>query len=279
MASKVTLKLGLISFPVTVKTAVEAERETKLNTLCTGDDNASHAPVKINQLIKCPTCTRDGSYSNFPQRGRDNGDGTFTLVSAEDVAAANEVEEDLKNTLSLTPHPAAQVTERTVPGAKFYYLEPGKGAGDTYALLVAVLSALPNVAFCMSYAMRSAPAMYRLVTKGDVLALQMLAAPETVKPTPAVTTEYPAEMLPVAVQFAEMMVSDFDPATYSDTRRAKLVAVLDAATAIAAGEAPVASSPAAPTSQNKLMAALLAATETKPAKVTPIRRPRAKKSA
>lgn len=237
---KVKLKFGWIDLDVKVTTAVEAEsKDTELKTVCTGKPGApSHAPVRVNGIMRCsnPECAREEkSYHPFP-RGRDNGDGTFTIPSAEDMEGA-KVDRALVETIDLTASPVEDVESSTLPSGRFYWLAPGKDAGKKYDAAVKHIAAHPERAYCTLYARSSAPAMYRVLAYGNLLALQELAMPETLKERPAVNVpECSDKDLAMMDMLTEDIVCEFDPAKFKDTRKAVIAAALAKANPELAGE-------------------------------------------
>jgi non-homologous end joining protein Ku len=232
----VSIRLGLITLPVSVQSAVSEDKDSKLTTVCTND----HDPVKIKQTTACPACSLEGSIYSFP-KGKDNGDGTFTVLTKEqvDAAYAEGVSEDVKNTISLTAHPAADVAEQTLPGEKMYYLAPGKTAGEAYPMLVQLIKTRPDIALCTVFAVRSAPAMYRLAVFNDRLALHQIAWPDVVNEAPALRQDdFNPALLPMAAQFVDALMMPFDASTYRDTRKDKLNQFLETAEATTAGVEP-----------------------------------------
>jgi non-homologous end joining protein Ku len=268
-----SVRFGLITFPVAVQSAVSEDKESKLSMVCAED----HAPNKVKQTTACPTCEKEGNQYSFP-RGRDNGDGTFTVVSKEQMEEVNGVvTQDMKDSIALTAHPAAEVDQQTLPGAKMYYLAPGKTAGEPYPMLVDLVKSRPDVAFCTVFAIRSAPAMYRLAVYNDRLALQQLAWPDSVNQAPELRqTTYTEGLLPMAKQFVDTLMMPFDPHTYRDARREVLTQYISDTPAAAAAEA-------SPQAESPLLAALRLATmpgePAKPVRKKAPAKPRVRKTA
>jgi non-homologous end joining protein Ku len=229
LRSDISVRLGLITFSVAVQSAVSEDQDAKLNTVC----NDGHEPVRVKQTTGCPTCAKEGSLYSFP-RGKDNGDGTFTVLTREQVDAAYEVAEDVKKTITLTAHPAAEVTQHTLPGEKVYYLAEGKAASEGYPVLVELVKRRPDIAFCTVFAVRSAPALYRLAVFNDRLALHAIAWPERINEAPTLRSSgYNEALLPMAEQFIDSLLMPFDPATFVDSRKVKLAEALGAAAPVA----------------------------------------------
>lgn len=239
---KVKIKLGpFVSMDVVVKTAVEAEsKDTKLVTVCIGQKDAAtpHDPVKVNGLMRCShaDCGREEkSYHPFP-RGRDNGDGTFTIPKAEDIAAA-AIDRSLVETIDLTSHPVEDVERHTLPLGDFYWLAPGKDAARSYDAFVRVVRESTDKAFCAMYARSTAPRMWRIVAQGSLLGLQELTLPAALKPRPATEVDEATDVFVAQLQVLSATVhAEFDPANFADTRQAVIAAALANTEAIAAGD-------------------------------------------
>lgn len=283
LRSDIPIRLGLITLPVSVQSAISEDKDAKLTTVCTNE----HDPVKIKQTTACPSCSLEGSIYSFP-KGKDNGDGTYTVLSREqvDAAYAEGVTEDMKKTITLTAHPAADVDLHTLPGEKMYYLAPGKAAGDAYPMMVELIKSRPNIAMCTVFAVKSAPAMYRLAVFNDRLALLQIAWPDRINDAPQLrTTDFNPTMLSMAQTFVDALMMPFDASTYRDARQDKINQFLGESEKVVAGTAPNTEPVESP-----LMAALRAATTpveapaatpkkraprktaAKPATVTPIKK-------
>lgn len=255
LRKNVTLTLGLISVPIAVHTAIDDDKDTTLNTLCT----VNHPATKCKASLTCPTCG-NSDRSSFV-KGRDNGDGTFTVVNSEQIEGITPSNAE-KHTMPLTTHPAEDVAHRTLPAGKVYYLA-GEIAGGSYPLLVEVVKRHPEIAFCTMWAPRSRVAMYRLGAFGDALTLTELVWPEKVRQAPVCEDELDERMIPLAEQFIEQLKEPFDPEHYKDRRTETLREFLAQAETVAGTEAEEAPTAAAP---SDLLAALQAAVEGKPKK-------------
>lgn len=269
MANKLRLKLGSLAgielvAVAAVASSTEKSKETDLKVVCKGGGDtgkAEHAPIRIKQVNRCPTCEFEaGGYTKFG-RGRDNGDGTFTVLTKEQIEEA-KVEKVLTITLDLTRHETSEVLEKTVPSGKFYYLAPSEGSADDYPMFVEMVREDPTKTFCTMYAVRTAPSMWRLGVLGDVLTLQEMADPVAVKAKPEVQV-FEADKLGDELEMARLLskkiTEPFDPAKYVDSRKDKLAAMLAEAEAEQGGE----STEAVPTFAGKssLLAALKASVE------------------
>lgn len=292
MAEKVTLKIGTFMLPVKAVSAAKSEDEdSDLKTVCPGKD-APHAPNKVEQHITCPTCKRDErSYPPY-KKGRDNGDGTYTVLTDEQVAEAKGLGRDVTHEMNVTTAPADQVDKLTIPGGKLYWLSPEDGAGDWYPLVREGIRRRTDKAFLVVWAVRSAPGFYRLRVIEDLLALEQMPWPNQVKDRPTVAGEANEAFLPMFDQLVELLSADFDPSTFRDVRKERIAAALATAEAVAGGDGAPSAADAPDTAANPLLRALEAMaaskgvevpslTVVKPAKkaTKPRKKPAAKKPA
>lgn len=238
MANKVQLTLGFLAENVEVKTAVSDDNsDTELKTVCIGEGEL-HAPVRINQIVKCPTCTKTASsHWGFTSRARENTDGSLTVLSAEDLAGAVAGPE-VTHKIELTRSPVEDVVKQTLPFGKFYYLAPGKGAGKVYNAFVLLVqeAEAAGQTYCAMFAIRTAPAMYRLGVIDGCLTIAQLSEPGTMKARPSVDLPQPTDAdMTVARQLAELQSMPFDPARFADQRKVYLARKLGETDAVPAG--------------------------------------------
>lgn len=235
---KVEIVLGPFRAPGRVITAVKDADDTDLKTVCTGKKDAPvHDPVRVNGIMRCPTCEREEkSYHPYP-RGKIGSDGSIAVLTAEDLASA-AVSDDVKQTLTFLRCPKDDVDRLALPAGKFYYLGVGEGlAIENYGLIRDVIRATEGeYAWVTKYAYSTKPTTVRAVLKGDVICIQQIADPGQVAQPPNVQVpEYNPLYLPLALQAAEVVAAEFDLATFGDTRKQKIAELLAAATPQAAG--------------------------------------------
>lgn len=279
MALKVALKVGPFVEQSRILTAVRGDdEETELRTVCVGkkpsddeiaaatarallDDtveipkDTTHAPVRVGQFYICPECERkEKSFHPFP-RGRDNGDGTFTVLTAEDLANA-DVSEDVKKTLTLLPTDRLEFESQMVPSGKCYYVGP-EGRGETYALIRDLIRATEaDTVWTTQWAYRTAANPIRAVLFGDVVGIQQYAWPDRLVAPPQLNL--PAvdkRFLDAALGVAQVLRVEFDPHTFTDVRKSKIAELLASATTVTAGVT-AASTPVESTSSDALLISL-----------------------
>lgn len=262
---KVPIRLGLITVPVKIDGALEGA--PSFHTVC----NTGHAPVRIKQTLACPEC-KNADRGSFV-KATETDDGKYAIVSAEKLEAATAVPDDVKNTITLTAHPAEQV-QFAIPGEKTYFLAPGTDP-NAYALMVRLVEERRDVALLTTFAVRSKPALYRLGVYQGALTLTEMAYPEAIRPAPENTGVVDEAMAAMASQFLDTITTDYDAASYTDTRSEAIRKVVEAADVVAAGgeAAPTAGEP------TDLMAAMAAAIGQAPAKKTARKKTARKKTA
>lgn len=220
LRSNITLKLGpMLMLPVSIETALE-NIEPTTHTVCTND----HDPLRVRQRLECPQCGNHDRASFA--RGHDLGDGTIALVDDDAYAEATKVADDIKSSIALTVHDAAQVDSTTLSAGRVYYLSPGKQADDVYALVVQAVAAHPELAFVAEFAIRTKPALYRLGTFGDSLTLTELAWPEAVKVAPQHKGNVPEAAGPMLDTLLGQLITAFDAELYRDRRAEMLTAAV-----------------------------------------------------
>ena len=227
--------------------ATDSDSGPKQYTCC----NVGHEPARTTMKLMCRECEND-DRSTFV-KGVETEDG-LVILTDEVIASAGPTDE-VRETISLTAHPADEVNARSMRDGNVYYLSPSKGTEEVYGLLVALLAERPDVAFVTEFAIKSKAAMYALVRYGDSLTLTELARPEAVRDAPDPEVDVPEEGVAMLSQLVDKIAKPFDPDTYRDRRAEYLNQAVEAA---ANGEQPVA--PAQPKAdKSSVMDALAAA--------------------
>lgn len=255
----VMLSFGIVQLPVSVETAVDDDdKDTRLHTLCTGHPpfKSAHPAARVRFALTCPACQNEDKTSFV--KGSEVG-GAYAIVS-ETALAELAVDEELKNSIKLTTHPAEQVSKSTLPGGKVYYLNPAKTSASQYALIANLVASRPDLAFCTMWAARSKASMYRLGVQDNALTLEMIAWPENLRTAPQVEGTIDTKMAKLVGALADGLCADFDPATYRNTRTETLKAIIEAADKVEAADTPpaVTTVAKAPAGGVDLMAALAA---------------------
>ncbi|HEU0130805.1 MAG TPA: Ku protein [Mycobacteriales bacterium] len=224
MRSNVAVRLGpLLSIPVNVHTAVEAGSDGLHAVCCDGHDAG-----RVHQQYACEQCGRIGRLNEFPDRAAEL-DGALVVLTQAEIEQAGQVDEDVKDSITLLAHGRDEVAQHTLPGAKVYYLSPAKGAAEAYAILRAIVDGDPDTVFCTVFAVRGKPAMWQLGSYRGVVTLRQLAWPAEVKELPAIPdTPVDERALPLAQTLVESLRAPFDPDNYQNTQRAAREALIAA---------------------------------------------------
>lgn len=271
--NSVKLTVGpFLSVTVNVLGAVDDDdKEVSLSNICIGNQpfSAEHPPSGVKQNLKCPVCENDDKTSF--KKGRIDG-GTVSIVETAAVAATTVATAGNPLLMEFSAHPADDLDGKTLNGDRVYFLACQGGHEKIYALLVALVVSRPDLVLLTTWASRSKPAMYRLVTFNGALAVQKLAWLTSIRTAPVVNETPDAKNLAQAQTLVEMAVTPFDPATYVNTRSAALQALIAQAQGVE-GAAVIPTAAAAPKAVENdltamLEAALLAAGATVPAQPT-----------
>jgi non-homologous end joining protein Ku len=221
VASGVALSFGLIATSVDLTSALDRISGTGNVLVC----DAGHDPRRITMAKSCPEC---GEVPAQQLKHARPVEGGLVLLTDEDLAEASADAAGFKKVASVTAHPAPQVEVLTSVGEKMYFLVPQRGHEAPFAALLALVDAHPELAFMTQWTPRSAASQFRLRSFGGTLVFQERTRTGQVREAPVLNLGDNAPLVALAEQFLAMpgMVSDYDPATYADTFRAKLDAIV-----------------------------------------------------
>lgn len=226
-ASNVTVSFGLISFPVDLVPATRS-KTTKAESVST--------------KTVCPTCTEPNPVSQVYKCEKGHGpfakgdtmkalqiDGVLHWPKAEQLAALAETD-GVRGVIALTVHPAEQVETHTMPSGNIYRLRPRDNV-EHYALVLA-LAEDAKVAFLCEVTNKGTTKLYRAIVRDGLLVLVELVRPSEFHVAPeAPEVSFEPRLLAQGRLLVETLVEEFDPVTFADKRKARLVAM--------AGEVPV----------------------------------------
>jgi non-homologous end joining protein Ku len=266
---KVTVQLGLLSIACKSESAIEKPEDPK--NLCVGQPGKpKHDP---SPSMAPPTCGVCGPITDRGAlvKGFKQGDGTFALVSQEDIAEAKEAyAREYKGKLSLVPHPAQQFMADTGPGDTLNFLTPADaGSADHYQLIVKLVEENPQLVFASLHTPRSATSQYMLRVKDGVLMMEKRTRTQNLKPAPSVGGTVNEALYAQLVSMLPMFITDYDPAAYEDKYLSALSEMIASAEQVSAMGTEPTAAPVMRVSDDELMAKLqaLAGTKTKkPAK-------------
>lgn len=225
---KATLRLGVISVGVGLDTALDDDGAS-LISICDhhGTPHATEPKSTIKRMDFCPVC-KNKERDTF---GKAAKNGSQLVMIDTTALQAVAVEESLKKNVTLEPKRRAQMT-RALPSGKTYNLTPDKGSENYYALLAAALTADPEIAYVGEFSFGGPAHWFELIESDGVLMLRQLARPELVRARPVVAGQVNEQWLEMALQWARLMITDYDPAEHGDKRAAALRAAAETGTPI-----------------------------------------------
>lgn len=231
--SGVLVKFGqLAAIPVGLYSATE--REESFSTVC----DSGHDPVKVGRPYICPTC--DNRDSSSFKKGRENGDGTLTVIAPEALKAA-EASEELKGQMIVTAHPSEDVRFHTLPAGSSYYVGPAQASKNLkgytqaqldqgFTLLKTLLKANPSIALVTQYAPSTKASMWMFNLLGDNVVVSQLTWPEQIKEAPELPSLSIGEQeLTLGRQLLDMNKQAFDPKQYINTQKVAREKIVEAA--------------------------------------------------
>lgn len=236
---------GFLTLPLRAEKATEDD-QADIHTVCTGDGETKHAPVRVKQTVACPECKKAGtSHYEFPNRGVEKPDGTLAVLTQEEITQAKgqPVTGKADCPVTIKFHSREKVYGSAPFAGSVNNLTPDKGGEKSYAALVNFLQRHPDKVALFIWAPRTNNAMWVLeATEDGRLVASAVAWPEVVRLAPAVA---PVELSDAETnmfeQMAAMYTSDFDPAEYVNTAQHGMTELIAAAAGVDAAAAPVAS--------------------------------------
>lgn len=227
IATKATLEFGGLPVVGKLLTVVNKEKATSLRTLCPTCLEADRSTgVPISQFSECPEGHGPFTKDQLPDRGRQCGE-TIVPLTAEDLAAIKGAEEAEKLTMSLTVHPASQVLALNRPTGVVYAFDPGPGKHGWVGVLLDII-ADGELAFLGQMRVKSADRLFRLQRAPHGIELVEIARPADVFAFEAREYPYEPKIMDMAMQIAEALTTDYDPATYANRAAERLDAIVAA---------------------------------------------------
>lgn len=225
-ASNVTVSFGLISFPVDLVPAVRSKSSkaksasTKMVCpTCMGNNN-------LNPLKQQYVCSHDGEHGPFAKGDAGTAleiDGELHKPTLDQLAALAQVD-GVRGTVALTVHPADQVEAHTMPSGNIYRLRP-RGDGMHYGLVMRLVADM-NAAFLCEVTNKGATLLYRALVRDEMLVLAELVRPsEFHEAEPVEVAAFDEKLIATGRVLVESLMEDFDPESFADRRKARLVAV------------------------------------------------------
>jgi non-homologous end joining protein Ku len=222
--TNIMLQLGAIALPVNLDGAVIPEESLK--TVCVD----GHPPTATRQQLGCPTCG-NSDRSTF-KKARVEGK-EFTVVEADEIAQTRaDSIGNTKDIIALTAHPTAEVREQTIQGKGVYYLTPSKPTfAPFYGLLADTMRRHPEFAFMGLWTPMSRAGLYEVRLYGDTLVMEARERTESLRVVQQPHIDIPEENQKQLDLLLPTLVKPYDPATYADTYKAQLDALISSKTA------------------------------------------------
>lgn len=221
------ISFGLVNVPVKLFSAV-SKKTVRFNQLHAADG------VRIQMKRVCP---EDGEEVPYDQivKGFEISPDRYVVITPDELKALDPAQSRTIDIESFVDLDQIDPLYYDHP----YYLAPDTGAAKAYGLLLAALTQSEKVAIAR-FVMRDKQYLAAVRPAGSLLTLEtMLFADELVSPDQIEELPDPKEVkatkkeVEMAQQLIDSLSSDFDPASYEDTYRER---VLDLIERKAAGE-------------------------------------------
>lgn len=220
---KGAISFGLITIPVKLYTATNAEAAVRFNMLHAADLS------RIQMKTWCPVEDMAISRSDTV-KGYEYSSGKYVVITDDDL-----------DTLPLKTMHTIEIEQFTPRGAGVgplgftkaaYFVEPDKIGRRAFALLRQVLAGKGLTAVC-KVVIREREALAVLDPYEDTMMLTTLHWPDEIRSTADIDLgdeafEFKPAELAMADQLADAMTAEFDPAGYHDEYREALMAVIEA---------------------------------------------------
>lgn len=213
-----TISFGLVTIPVKLVKAT-SEKGISFNLIhekCEG---------RIEERRWCPTCEEEVEWEELV-RGFQFAKNQYVVLDEDDL---NKLPLPSKKTVHVTSFVKSEEID-PVYYDQSYYLEPEKGAGNSYALLLESLKKKEMVALG-TIALRTKERLCAVRPHGGLLMVETLFYPDEIRVdgSEKATTSKPGEKeMKMANQLIDMMVDKFHPEEHKDHYREALEKVIEA---------------------------------------------------
>lgn len=222
-----TMSLNLITFVVSIRTAVKKEDEVSAHAVCDGagsKDGKTHVLTRCKAPLTCPQCNADDRTKFLKAVDTDSGLKLLDNTERAGAQASADIE-TMKKQVALGLHDAAEVSTKTMPGGGAYYLHPKAGA-DAYYAIVEVLRKHPEKVLLCQWVPVSRANLYQIKVFGDTLVMLEQARTEDIQVEQLPVTAPKPTDVAMLEAFLDNLTTPFDPATYADQYTANLRKVL-----------------------------------------------------
>jgi DNA end-binding protein Ku len=214
-----TLSFGLVSIPVEIHTAVR-DTGPRFRLLRKKDRSRIH----FQRVAE-----RDGEVVEWEQivKGYEYAKGHFVVLTPEDFEKAALKKDRVIDIRDFVP--GEQVDDRFYE--KPYYLLPGKGGGNAYALLREAIKASNRIGIA-KFVLRTKQRLAAIEAIGDALVLSTMRFRDELARLEEF--DFPADAkvsqreLKMAQQLIEAFAADWDPERYTDDYRHNIMKVVEA---------------------------------------------------
>ena len=194
-------------------------KETGFKTVCPECEQ----PTPMKQQYRC-----ENGHVCLPgavRKAKEISKGELQFVRAEEIKAAKESELPL-NVLDLTVHSASDVDHFTYPSDSAYVFYP-KAPNQAYAVLLDLVSD-PSLAFVGFCNLRNSEKLLRLHRWEDNLVVQTLWTPDELNERDSNDLDDVAAdpKFKKILDFVRSDVEDFEPESYKNRRRERLMEVV-----------------------------------------------------
>lgn len=216
---KGSVAFGLVNVPVRLYTATQ-DNDISFHQVHAADGG------RIKYQRTCQQCGQVVAFAEIA-KAYEASDGRVVMLSDDDMAILDDKSSQEMSVIEFVP--VQQVDPILL--SKSYWLEPEKAAVKPYVLLRQALQSTERIAI-VSITMRNRTRLAALrVVEGKLLVQTMLWPDEVRHPTFASLTDE-VNVRPQEEQMAALLVeslgADFDPDAFTDTRRERITAMLQA---------------------------------------------------
>ena len=216
--ASLTLSFGLVSIPVKLYSATETASAVKFNLLAKDGSRLKQQYVSETDQSVVPRAEMVKGYEFEKDR--------FVLFSADELKALEEASSPAIEIMAFIPEKSVDPLYYD----KAYLLAPDKRGGKPYALLAEAMRSSGRCALA-KWAWKSKQVVVQVRPVDDGLVLQQLLYADEVRSLKDLNIEPVAVTsaeLQLALQLIEQIAEDaYDPATYEDEEKKRILAAID----------------------------------------------------
>lgn len=202
--------------------------QESLSNVCEGPAGGpAHAPAGIHNHPSCDVCGNNDETTW--KKGRKEGDD-YTVVDVSEVKTLREnAIGGTKDTLTVFAHPAPDVHNSMQHGKGTYQVKPHKEAfRESYSAIVDTIKRHPERAFLLMWTPLTRTNVYELTvdSNDNLLMTERVRTEDVAVVNEPVLPIDPANQAAVDAMVLPNMSKPYDPATYADTFKADLDALI-----------------------------------------------------